>query len=277
MIAPDFRAAYTGAFAAFVADPSESARQAAYELGRTAVVRELSLLDVAIVHHDALLTRLARASGDNEVEQTTRAAAEFFVESLSAYEMVQRGFTEAHNSLMLERGQARLVRGLSSFLADTSLAGGTWPSLQELLTLVAEQARELVGAACCVALMDGSAPKLTAASYVEEDDAWERFLNHVDLEAMQILAGATDAPARLSYADLSDHAELLAFANGAGVRPPLHGWLVAPLVTLDGRRLGSLQLFDKQEGEFSDVDEAVAVHLAEMVSAALERARLYAR
>ena len=65
--------------------------------------------------------------------------------------MVQRGFAEARQAALLERRQTRLSRQLSTFLADASLALDASESLEEMLRLVAEQARELVGADCCVA------------------------------------------------------------------------------------------------------------------------------
>jgi GAF domain-containing protein len=41
----------------------------------------------------------------------------------------------------------------------------------------------------------------------------------------------------------------------------------------DGHPLGFIQLFDKADGEFSETDEAVLVHLAQMAVTAIERAR----
>ena len=65
--------------------------------------------------------------------------------------MVQRGFAEAREAARLERRQTEMSRQLSTFLADASLALDASDSLEEMLRLVAEQARELVGADCCVA------------------------------------------------------------------------------------------------------------------------------
>ena len=42
-----------------------------------------------------------------------------------------------------------MLRRLSSFLADASLALDASDSLEEVLQLVAEQARELIEAGCC--------------------------------------------------------------------------------------------------------------------------------
>ena len=69
-------------------------------------------------------------------------------------------------------------------------------------------------------------------------------------------------------------ADLPPFRAAAGDRP-LQGWLAASLTALDGSELGAIQLFDKQDGAFTVDDEAALVHLAQMTSAAVERARLY--
>ena len=109
--------------------------------------RQLSMLDLAVVHQEALLSALADASGSEEAQRVARAAGDFFLESLSSFEMVQRGFREAQEAARLERRQTEMSRQLSTFLADASLALDASDSLEEMLRLVAEQARELVGAA----------------------------------------------------------------------------------------------------------------------------------
>jgi GAF domain-containing protein len=69
-------------------------------------------------------------------------------------------------------------------------------------------------------------------------------------------------------------AQLAPFRTAASNRS-LAGWLAASLTALDGSELGALQLFDKQDGDFTPEDEAALVHLAQMASAAVERARSY--
>lgn len=227
-----FRGAYADAFREYRLDAGESTLRAAYEVGRQAVGQGLSVLDMALVHHDAMLSQLSECEG---AAQLVRQAGEFFLESLAAYEMVQRGFTEARDAALLERRQADMLRRLSSFLADASLAVDASDSLQEMLQIVAEQARELVGASGCVATvgLGGEGETFEAASY------WQ------------------------------------AGPNPAGDTPHHRGRLTAPFTALDGRALGSLRLFDKQGGPFTAVDEAILIHLAQMVSAAVERARHY--
>jgi hypothetical protein len=146
-----FRAAYAAALGEYLRDPTENSLRVAYELAREAVGRHLSVLDLAVAHQDALQSALASASESAEAQRVARAAGDFFLEGLSTFEMVQRGFREARQAAWLERRHTELSRQLSSFLADASLALDAEDSLLEMLRLVAEQARELVDAECCVA------------------------------------------------------------------------------------------------------------------------------
>ena len=129
---------YASALTDYLRDPSERSLRVAYELGREAVGRQLSMLDLAVVQQEALLSALADASGSKETQRVTRAAGDFFLESLASFEMVQRGFREATEAARLERRQTEMSRQLSTFLADASLAldasnrsrrcYGWWPS-----------------------------------------------------------------------------------------------------------------------------------------------------
>jgi hypothetical protein len=217
-----FRSAYAASFGEYLDAQREEALHAAYELGRDAVESELSVLDLAAIHHEVLRRALARASGPDEVETVTRAAEQFFLESLSAFEIVRRSYHEARAAAESERRNTAVLQQLSSFLADASLAVDSRDSLAEMLQLLAEQAREILDAdSCTVALVDGG--------------------------------------------EASFHGE----AAGEPVR------LTAALTGLDGRTLGAVEVA-RAEREFSTLDEAILVHLAQMASAAIERVRLYA-
>ena len=67
-----------GFFATFLAERDERSLRAAYELGRDAVRYDISLLEIAQAHHDALERRLASAPAEEAVA-TCRAAGEFLV------------------------------------------------------------------------------------------------------------------------------------------------------------------------------------------------------
>jgi Stage II sporulation protein E (SpoIIE)/Phosphoserine phosphatase RsbU, N-terminal domain len=276
----DYRSAYASAFADYLADPAEPALRAAYELGRTAVGEQLSVLDLAAIHHDVLLSALVQCSGEPELQRVSAAAGDFFLESLSAFEMVQRGYREARETALLELRQTAMVRQLSRFLADTSLALHAGESLEEMLQLVAEQARELIGAECClasVAIDDGSRAAIEAVSLSDARAKAAERNAKVSLSKVSSLLDAPAAPARMTEADLARRPTAAILARLTGTDRPLRGRLVASLTGLDGRELGTIQLFDKLHGDFTDIDEALLVHLAEMASAAVERAELYAQ
>jgi hypothetical protein len=268
-----FRAVYASALHDHLHDPTETSLRAAYELARDAVSRQLSVLDLAVAHQEALLSALAGASGAAEAQRIAEAAGDFFLEGLSTYEMVQRGFKEAHQAVRHERRQTELSRQLSSFLADASLALDARESIPEMLQLVAEQARELVGADCCVATLaaQGAPRSAAAASYTETDRRWRTLVQWLDLPAIYELLRRHGGSVRLAGDGLAD---VPAFGD-AGAERPLQGWLAASLTALAGTDMGAVQLFDKQDGDFTADDEAALVHLAQMASAAVERARLY--
>jgi hypothetical protein len=242
MSARFFHASYSRAFAQFMARRGESELRAAYELGREAVTSDLSVLDLAVAHHDALADALSDGADTREV---ATAAGHFFLEALSSYEMVQRGFREARDAAALERRQAELMRQLSNFLADASLALGASDSLEEMLQLVAEQARELTRAERCVVTLEQERGRRVAVSGTGSKE-WSRLLES------QLGRPETDA-------------EKTAVGRRA---------IREPLTTLAGDPIGSIEV---SSGDFTDLDAAVLVQLAQMASAAVERRRLYGR
>jgi hypothetical protein len=264
----ELRRSYAAGLQAYLRDPNERTLRAAYELGREAVTRELDVLDLALVHHEALATALRADSSD--VERVTPSAGEFLVESLSAFEMIRRAYTEARDAAALERRQASMLRQLSNLLADASLALDAG-SLEEMLRLVVEQARELTRAACCVAALAGNdGPDVEAAAFDEDDEHAAAFVESARLPA---LAGAPSSgrAVRLSGDELAAHpATRHLDLRGAG-------WLAAPLKTLDERQIGWIQLLASAGAEFTEIDEAMLAHLAQMTSATVERARMYSR
>ena len=223
-----FRERYTTALADYVRGPDEAALRVAYELGREAVTRELTVLDLAVVHHDALISALDGSPAD-EARTVTEAARDFFVESLSTFEMLRRGFREAREAALVEQRHAAILRQLSNFLADATVALDAAESLEEMLQLVVEQARELLSARRCQAhLVVGG-------------------------ESIEASSGAGDGRSEI---------------RGDRISATFVGW--------NGTELGAIEVGDKTTGAFSDVDAAVLLHVAQMASAAVERARHHA-
>ena len=198
------------------------------------------------------------------------------MESLGAFEMVQRGFRETRDAALVERRHADMLRQLSNFLTDASLAIDASDTLAEVLQLVAEQARELTGADCCLALLAASAglPDLQATSCADEQSHTAALLRRTDHAAIHERALVAHAAGRLWREELSGEelsGEIDAVRKSAQLPP---GWLWAPLAGLDGRRFGSVHAFEGNR-PFTDLEQAVLVQLAQMASAAIERALLY--
>ena len=266
----ELRRSYAAGLQAYLRDPNERTLRAAYELGRDAVTRELDVLDLALVHHEALAAAVHAADAD-DLERLTRLAGDFLVDSLSAFEMIRRAFTEARDAAALERRQTGMLRQLSNLLADASLAVDAG-SLGEMLRLVAEQARELTRAACCVAALAGTdGPEVEAAAFDEDDEHATGFVESPDLRALAGVVHSAARAVRMTGDELAAHpaSRHLDLLGG--------GWLAAPLTTLDERQIGWIQLLASAGGEFTEIDEAVLAHLAQMTSATVERARMYSR
>ena len=257
-----FRSEYVLALHEHVVRGDETTLRSGYELGRRAVSEGVSALDLAAVHHDALAASLGSTTPERTAEVVTAAAA-FFQEILSAFEMVHRGYREAAAAAASERRHAAMLRQLSSFLADASLSARHTDAVTEVLHLVAEHARELTDARYSTVGWSTGSEEVRATSRDPELPA------PADPDVLDRLARAGWAlPSRVSRAEWPQQPAL----RGVGT---VMNALTVPIVALDDRPVGLLQLVDKRNGDFTDADEAVAVHLADMTAAALERAELY--
>ena len=223
------------------------------------------------------MSALARRRGRRRRSSaSTRAAGDFFLEGLSTFEMVQRGFARGPAGRPARTPPDRAVAAAVDASSPTPRSPSTpSDSLEEMLRLVAEQARELVGRRLLRGHGGAGRPAADAegASYAEDDRRWTAFVRWLDLPAIYRAASATSGgSARIGGEQL---AELPPFRSSAG-EPPLRGWLAASLTALDGSELGAdPALRQARRGPFTGDDEAALVHLAQMASAAVERAQLY--
>jgi transcriptional regulator with GAF, ATPase, and Fis domain len=272
----DFVQRYRDGFDAYLRDRDEHALNRAYELGRSAVAEDLSVLDLAVAHQELILDRVRTSSDSTGRDDLIRAAGEFLLESVSAFEVLQRALREVRETALVERRHATMLRHLSSFLADVSLAFDGSGSLDELLQLVAEHAREITGAEqCAVRLtLDERGPTLEALAVERHEDLRSQL---DDLAALYRVLGDPGGSVRMTTAELDHHRADHALSEPAGGGWKPRAWLASALTALDGRQLGLIQAFDKQTGEFSELDEAMLMQLAQMASAAVERAQLYRR
>jgi CheY-like chemotaxis protein/signal transduction histidine kinase len=153
-------------------------------------------------------------------------------------------------------------------LTQASLAINSALSLERMLQIVTDHAREILDANQAVAL---AAPDLK----------WSALRRAVSLPAE-----APDSDVRV----IPDEASLVALLNDMpqAVRLPRGalapewascldpaasaGWLAAPLTGRDGRPIGVLYLLEKRAGDFSSEDESILTQLAQMSSISIENA-----
>jgi serine phosphatase RsbU (regulator of sigma subunit) len=90
---------YREALLGFLSRGDERGRMLAYDLGHRAVEADIGLLELAAIHRAVLDEFLA----DEPTRAPVAAAMEFFIESLSTFDMAQRGYQEAHEQAALER------------------------------------------------------------------------------------------------------------------------------------------------------------------------------
>jgi hypothetical protein len=151
---PDLSASYAAAFTAYLADRGETQLGAAYDLGRQAVAAHLSVLDLAEAHHAAL--RAALGDGGRPPEATLQAAADFLRESLSIFESVHRGYSEVREVARIEHEHVEQLRSL----ADVSVALNSSLTVEEILQLTVDAARDLIGSARATIAIFAPDPRL---------------------------------------------------------------------------------------------------------------------
>src|SRR5690349_10752152 len=99
-IGSDIRTRYQQGLQAYLASPGESLLLSAYELGREALSQGLGVIDMVSIHHGALAAMWADGSGKSVgLQERLGAAAIFFIESLTPFEMVHRGHEESNAAL----------------------------------------------------------------------------------------------------------------------------------------------------------------------------------
>jgi GAF domain-containing protein len=153
-------------------------------------------------------------------------------------------------------------------------------SIAELLELITEEAREVVGAhqaTTSVVLSDDWAKAVHAVSLSDKYAAWRTYDERPDGSGIYRLVCRLNRSMRLTQAELEADPAWRGFGAAAERHPPMHGWLAVPLTGRGRRNIGLIQLSDKYDGEFSAADETVLLELARLASVALEETRRSAR
>ncbi len=82
---------YRAALQRYLPQRSEAALTSGYQLGRQAILQEVSLLDVVHVHH-LVLAEILQDSSKDDVQAVTSASSEFLLEVLATFDMAHRSF-----------------------------------------------------------------------------------------------------------------------------------------------------------------------------------------
>lgn len=77
---------YRVAFLTYLPRREEKALLAAYEIGRTAMIEGLGMLELARIHHEVFRMALAQTA-PGETDGLVDAASEFFLEVIAVYHM----------------------------------------------------------------------------------------------------------------------------------------------------------------------------------------------
>jgi PAS domain S-box-containing protein len=180
------------------------------------------------------------------------------------------GKKRAENAL---RERERLIRQVAEAGLTLHAAG----SLDSVMRVIAEEARRILGAHLAVSSLtvgDGCAQAASAVSASEQYGHWLTHRIPPAVEGVCAEVCRTNRPLRLTRAELESHPAWRGDGE-QGRGPPLRGWVAAPLVSRVGKSLGLIQVSDKDDGGFSESEEAALLQLGHIASVALENARLY--
>lgn len=89
----ELRRNYRVAFLRYLPRHEEAPLREAYEIGRSAVVQGITILDLAELHHQVFL-EVIQHTPEAELAGVTTGASEFFLEVLATYDMTHRSLLD---------------------------------------------------------------------------------------------------------------------------------------------------------------------------------------
>jgi PAS domain S-box-containing protein len=181
---------------------------------------------------------------------------------------------EMANLLATEKRRTALLADVAN--ASKSMnAGLTVDSIAGILT---EEARSILGAHRAVTSLIAPGNGAKAMNVVSASDNYPGYRACSGKPRGRGIETGTrraNRPVRMTQQELEAHPAWKEFEKHDRDHPLARGRLVAPLIGYGGKKMGSVQLMDKVQGEFTREDEAILVQLAAIASAGIENARLY--
>ena len=229
---------------------------------------------------EEMRTAASRGSAEDERWHMRKDGSRFFATGLlmllrdgsGGFVKVLRDRTE---QLHAERNQLRRLEQMKA-LAEAARAIMSAVDLATTLDAITVAARDIIGAhqAICSTTRDADwSQAVTAVSLSEKYAAWKSYDKAPDGSGIYAWICQGNRTIRMTQAELESHPRWRGFGEHAKEHPAMRGWLATALVGSDGRNLGLIQLSDKIEGEFNEVDEAIIVQLAQFAASAVERSQ----
>ena len=163
-------------------------------------------------------------------------------------------------------------------LADAAIIINSSLSLNEMLEVINESAREIIGAheAETVITIAGGRDELAhTRSHSAKYAAWAAEGRTIDLTPIYTMVWAENQPVRMTKKEIETSLSARGLFGAMPGHPLLRGWLAVPIINQDGRSLGLIQVADKVEGEFTETDESVLTQLAQLAAVAIGNAERY--
>jgi CheY-like chemotaxis protein len=196
----------------------------------------------------------------------------------------------AHKSELLRRQSELLSRRLEERyeqqtrhlrkLADAAVAINSTISLDEMLTVINESAREIIGAheaeTVITTRADLGLPE-RSRSFSEKYAGWAAEGRHTDLSPIWSFVVADASVVHMTKDEVQNSLVARGLSGIAQGHPLLEGWLAVPLVSRDHQTLGLIQVADKVDGDFTSDDEVVLLQLAQLAAVAIGNAERFAQ
>jgi light-regulated signal transduction histidine kinase (bacteriophytochrome) len=188
-VSRDMQQRYSQAFSSYLARPDEVALNQAYEFGRKALADGIGVLDIAVMHHNAVDAVIAGETAEERSVEIAKAA-EFLAETLSPFEMSLRGYRDT-NARLIELNETLRQARAATEAANRELEAFSYSVAHDLRAPL----RGVDGFS--LALLQDYADKL--------DDAGCGYLRHVRESAQQMGRLIDDllALSRVTRAELS--------------------------------------------------------------------------
>jgi PAS domain S-box-containing protein len=232
------------------------------------------------VPEEEMRVAASRGSAENERWHVRKDGSRFFATGLlmplrdgsGGFVKILRDRTE---QLHAERNQLRRFQQMKALaeVARTIVGAVDLPTTLDAITVAT---RDIIGAhqaICSTTQGTDWSQAITAVSLSDKYAGWRSYDKVPDGSGIYAWIYEGNRTVRMTQADLEAHPRWRGFGEHASEHPPMRGWLASALVGHDGRNLGLIQISNKFEGEFDEVDEAIVVQLAQFAASAIERAQ----